>query len=121
MLRSPDPVVKVEDDEVGQLKIALARKTHEHDFAEERLDRQAQIISMQDAYIAKLEEDQKVLNKSWQHTLESNMELGTRLRQTQEQLSLSIQFRQVLERFEHATGVLSSMLAEERSAKRRRE
>ena len=123
MLRFPDPVVKVEDDGqdvVARLKEELARKTHEYDLAEERLDRQARIVSTQDAYIARLEEEQKRLNKCWQQSLESNMELGTRLWQTQEQLHLSIQFRQVLERFEHATGVLACTLAEERTGKRRR-
>lgn len=102
------------------LKDALCRKTAACDSIEGKLAYKTRIINQQDAYIAKLEQNVALFadkEKTWIAQQQSYMQQITVL---QEQLGLTVYLKQALDRANHTADILSSTLAEERSAKRSR-
>jgi chromosome segregation ATPase len=92
--------------EIKQLKEALAKKTAACDTIEGRLAHKTRIINQQDAYIANLEEEKQVWSKT-------KVELQDKYSLLQEEFNMFRTLRQMID-------TLSSTLAEERAAKRPR-
>jgi hypothetical protein len=105
---------------IARLKEALAHKTAACDTIEGKLAHKTRTINSQDKYISTLEEEQQVVRKAGQNLILENKELHTKLAHAQEQLGISSNLGQILDKAQHTAEILSSALAEERAAKRPR-
>ncbi len=106
--------------EIKALKDALVKSNSARDTTEGKLGHKTRIVNQQDAYIIKLEEDQTLHvqeKQAWK--LEKN-KLLAKYSALQEELAQSKSLQKILEKAGHIAEILSSTLAEEREAKRRR-
>jgi chromosome segregation ATPase len=136
-------------NEIAKLKDALAKKTAACDTIEGKLAYKTRLVNQQGKYIDKLEEEQvqqgKCIDKleeeqvqhvkdaqAWTHekasmqsqisALQEQLELSQYLKQTLEKSQQTLEkYQQTLEKSQHLADILSSTLADERAAKRRRE
>ncbi len=107
-------------NEIKVLKDALAKKTAACDTIEGKLAHKTRLIDQQDAYINKMEEEQKELTEQKRLLKRTISNQEEKIAMFQEQLDMSKHLYQVLEKTQRTAEILSSTLAEEREAKKRR-
>lgn len=107
-------------NEIKYLQETLAKKTAACDTIEGKLAYKTRLMNQQDAYIIKMEEQQKELMDKIRvlNRIISNHE--EKIAIFQEQLDMSKHLYQVLEKAQHTAETLASALAEERALKRQR-
>jgi hypothetical protein len=108
-------------NEIRNLKEALVRKTAACDTIEGKLGHKTRVINQQDAYIVKLEEDQKLHFQEKQAWSSEKTSLLMKNSSLQEELNQIRALKLILEKVDHIAEILSSTLAEERAGKRPRE
>ena len=108
-------------NEIAKLKDALAKKTAACDTIEGKLAYKTRLVNQQGKYIDKLDDEQQLLKQQNQALVCKEEALLTQNALLKEQLELSQYLKQTLEKSQHLADILSSTLAEERAAKRRRE
>jgi len=115
-------------NENAKLKDALAKKTAACDTIEGKLAYKTRLVNQQGKYIDKLDDEQQILKQQNQALVCKEEALLTQIALLKEQLELSQYLKQTLEKSQqtleksqHLADILSSTLAEERAAKRRRE
>jgi len=115
-------------NENAKLKDALAKKTAACDTIEGKLAYKTRLVNQQGKYIDKLDDEQQLLKQQNQALVRKEEALLTQIALLKEQLELSQYLKQTLEKSQqtleksqHLADILSSTLAEERAAKRRRE
>lgn len=99
--------------EIKDLKDALAKSQTARDITEGKMGHKTRLINQQDAYIFKLEEEQK----AWIHEKKELLRSKTAL---QEELDQIRKLQKILENAGQLAEILSSTLADERAAKRPR-
>jgi len=108
-------------NENAKLKDALAKKTAACDTIEGKLAYKTRLVNQLEVFVVKLEEEQVQHVKDahvWTH---EKVFMQSQITALQEQLELSQYLKQTLEKSQHLADILSSTLADERAAKRRRE
>ena len=111
-------------NENAKLKDALAKKTAACDTIEGKLAYKTRLVNQQEVFVAKLEEAQVQHVKDTQAWTHEKASMQSQITALQEQLDLCrsiAHLREMQESIQHTASVLSSTLAEERAAKRRRE
>jgi hypothetical protein len=114
-------------NEIAELKDALAKKTAVYDFLEGKLAYKTRVFIQQEVIIAKLEEEQVQHVKDVQARTHEIASMQRQITALQEQLELRQylkqnleKYQQTLEKSQHLADILSSTLADERAAKRAR-
>jgi hypothetical protein len=111
-------------NEIVKLKDALAKKTAACDTIEGKLAYKTRLVNQLEVFVAKLEEAQVQHVKDTQTWTHEKASMQSQITALQEQLDLCrsiAHLREMQESMQHTASVLSSTLAEERAAKRRRE
>ena len=109
--------VKLEEHELSRLRELLANKTAECEAAEGKLACKIRRIKQQDAFLAKLEEQQLQHLRERQFLLREKNSLFAENTLLREQVENSQHLKQALEK---AQQILETLLSEERVAKRAR-
>ena len=108
-------------NEIAELKDALAKKTAACDFLKGKLVSKSRVIIQQGKYIDRLDDELQLLKEQKQALVSETEVLLSRNMRMKDQLDLSQHLNQTLEKSQHLADILSSTLADERAAKRRRE
>ena len=105
-------------NEIAELKDALAKKTAACDFMEGKLVSKTRVIIQQGKYIDRLDDELQLLKEQKQALVSETEVLLSRNMRMKDQLDLSQHLKQTLEKSQHLADILSSTLADERAAKR---
>jgi hypothetical protein len=116
-----DRITEDNDQEIARLYTMLLKKKSTLSVLEAELAHKAHVVTKQEAYISKLEEHIQSLSKSVQAISQANLELLIDQGVLQEKLRAASDVRQMLEKSQHTTEILSSTLDKERAIKRHRQ
>jgi predicted nuclease with TOPRIM domain len=105
---------------VELLERTLAHVTAARDEAVERLEKRGRLVEELTERVESLEREQEALNRQCREFQRKGADEHARVVSLEAQLLTDIELRQLVSKARHTTQVLSTILAEEREAKRAR-